>query len=270
MTTENNTPDTTFDSDYEAEWALNSDTPKLEEKAVDHTEDVNKPTEKETAPSSVAQEETPTPTQNDDSNKAAEPKEEDILAGLSEAQLEAYRKAERDAKAMKGRHRLAQDRIVDLEKKLAEEQKAKAEFKSKARQPTEFEQNHPEYFQELKEEFGTNQESSAPQTDPEAESYSEADAILSAHPDAGDIYSSSEFQTWMASQPLKVQQDVESSYSKDVIPVLDAYQNSLTSASSVSLKEIADVGGSQGQPDLRDKSKMTDAEKYELEWESDD
>lgn len=268
MNTENNTPEEAFQSDYEAEWGLDADSPP--KVAPSDTEDAQKTTEKEPAPEPVAQEGTQSTTQNEDQSKAAEPEKVDIFAGMNEAQLEAYRKSERDTKAMKGRHKLAQDRITDLEKKLADERKAREDLATQTRQPTEFEQNHPEYYKELKGEFGTKQDADKPQVDPDAESYSEADAILEAHPDAGDVYNSSEFQTWLGSQTLQFQQNINSSYAKDVIPILDSYSSHLATSTQANLEAMAPVGGSQGKPNLRDKSTMSDAELYAAEWESDD
>jgi hypothetical protein len=269
MDVENNTPEDTFQSDYDAEWGLESDSPP--KVAPSDTEANQKSTDEETAPNPVAQEGTQEAPKDEDPNKAAEPQKEDIFAGMTEAQIEAYRKSERDTKAMKGRHKLAQDRIADLEKKLSSEKKANGELIEKARQPSEFEQNHPEYYKELKAELGTKQDADDdPQVDPDGESYSEADSILSAHPDAGDVYNSPEFKTWISQQPLQFQQNINSSYAKDVIPILDAYSASLEANTQESLKDISSVGGSQSKPSLRNHGNMSDEEKYDLEWETDD
>lgn len=267
MNTENNTPADAFKSDYEAEWALDGDSPNSSTKAVDHTDGAQKTTGQETATVPVAQEGTQDSPKVGTPSKAAEPEKEDIFAGMNEAQIEAYRKSERDTKAMKGRHKLAQDRIADLQKKLDDERKAREELALKTRQPTEFEQNHPEYYEELKKEFGTNQDAGKPQKDLDAESYTEADLIIAAHPDAGDVYNSAEFKTWLGSQSLQFQQNIESSYAKDVIPILDAYAQSTAPSS---LEDMADIGGKRGKPNARDKSNLSDAELYALEWESDD
>jgi len=264
-------PQVTSQTDYDAEWALedgNTDSPP--KVAVPDSEKVQQTVAEGTAPDATAQTDVQDAPKGDSASKAAEPETDKPFAGMTEDQIAAYRKAERDGKAMAGRHRLAQDRMTHLEKQLDDQRKLNEELTDKARSPSEFEQAHPEYFQELKEEFGTKGESDSPTVDAGKSEYDEADKVIGAHPDAGDIYASAEFNTWLSTQPPQSATDVNSPHADAVIPIIDAYKTHLSEAEKADLQSIADVGGTSAQPDLRVASQRSAQELYDAEWANED
>ncbi len=264
-------PQDTSQTGYDAEWALedgNTDSPP--KVAVNDSEQDRKTEDEGTAPESTAQDGTQDAPKGESGSKAAEPETDEPFAGMTEDQIAAHRKAERDGKAMAGRHRLAQDRMSHLEKQLDEQRKLNGELTDQARTPSEFEQAHPEYFKELKDEFGTKGEPSSPDVDAGKSEYDEADAIIDAHPDAGDVYASAEFNTWLSAQPPQSMADINSTQASEVIPVIAAYKTYVADAEKANLQSIADVGGTSAQPDLRVASQRSSQELYDAEWANDD
>lgn len=255
-----------FQSDYDAEWGLDDDSPQ--EEAVDHSEDDEKTLPEEAATEGEAQGESKVEGEGADMSKAAEPENEDPYAGLSEKHIEAIRKAERDEKAMRGRYKLAEDRATQLERELAEERQRLKALEEANRKPSQFEQDHPEYYKALKEEFGKAQPSAAPSTtkkDP-------VELILESHSDAGELYNSADFQAWVADQPGYVRKALDSDSAEDVIEALDFYKTTLSTVPETenSLESIVEPSGSKGKPDLRRQSDLSAQEAYDLEWEQDD
>lgn len=256
-------------SDYDKEWGLDEEVHTSSPDASSNHIDETQPTEVEgTAPPSPAQE-TNQETPQEESLKAAEPEEEDIFASMNDKQLEAYRKTERERDAMIGRHRVANDRLSHLERQLEDERKLNAELAEKARKPSTFEQEHPEYHKELMEEF----KPAAPEK--EDTSQTAADVILSAVPKAGEIYNSDEFQAWLGAQEQSFINDIESPDPQKVINVLTKYETHASlaaeqAAAKEKLAAIADAGGSSGIPDIRTSGQMSEKEQYDAVWDEDD
>lgn len=257
-------------AEYDAEWGEEALEPVI-------ATDDDQTFEEGSAPSDEAQSDSPKAPIVKPVSKAAEPESEDIYAGLTEKQAEAIRQAERNEKANLGRFRIAKDKADRLERELTEERQLRKDFEDKARQPSQFEQDHPEYYKELREsikaELGTNSVV-VPEVD---KGQVAVDAILGAHPDAGDIYNSPDFQSWIGGQPRYVRNTIESSDPEDVISVLDSYKSSkpvtaprVTPSSQDKLAQVAHVGGSPARPDLSRPSDMTTSQQYDAEWAKDD
>jgi hypothetical protein len=217
-----------------------------------------------------------TPSLDNQTSKTAESESEDIYAGLSDKQVEAIRQAERNEKANLGRFRIAKDKADRLERELQEERKRYQEFEAKSRQPTLFEQEHPDYYNDLKEDL--KKELASQQVVPEVDTGEAAvESILSAHPDAGDLYNSDEFKAWIGNQPKYVRNTIESSDPEDVISVLDSYKSHQTvseasrpQGSQDALRQVAHTGGSPARPNLSKPHDMSASQQYDAEWELDD
>lgn len=258
-------------TDYDKEWDLedgNTNNPKTLVADEDETLKTEATDTTSEAPAPFAQ---PEASQDNVDSKVVEPEATDIFAGMTAAQRDAYKKAERDGKAMAGRHRLSQDRISQLEQKLLDQQKVTAELTEKTRVPSEFEKEHPEYYQQLKSEFqSSSPEPSTDSNSQDSSSYTEADLIIAAHPEAGEWYSSTEFKSWLSTQPASSTKDIEAPYASQVLPVLDAYNSHLASLSTSSLQGIADVGGSSARPNITRTTDMSTTAQYDAEWENED
>jgi len=265
-----NSQEEDFEADYLAEWG-----DELPEATSSPTE-TNKPSPVDSASTNEAQSEEPTPSLDNQTSKAAEPESEDIYAGLSDKQAEAIRQAERNEKANLGRFRIAKDKADRLERELQEERKRSTELEAKARQPTLFEQDHPDYYNDLKEDLKKELASQA--VVPEVNTGEAAvESILTAHPDAGDLYNSDEFKSWIGNQPKYVRNTIESSDPEDVISVLDSYKShqsvseaSRPQGSQDALRQVAHTGGSPARPNLSRPHDMSSSQQYDAEWELDD
>ena len=255
-------------SDYDKEWGLDEVHTPSPEASSSHTDELQTTAEEGSAPNSPAQAESQS-TSQDANSKAAEPEGEDIFATMNDKQLEAYKKAERERDAMIGRHRVANDKLSHLERQLADERKLNAELAEKARQPSQFEQDHPDYYKQLKDELTP----AAPESGDTSQTA--ADIILEAVPKAGEIYNSDEFQAWLGSQEQSYLSDIESPDPQKVINILDKYEAHNTSAAEHEaaqnkLNQIANTGGSSGIPDIRHSGNMSASEQYDAVWAEDD
>lgn len=253
-------------SDYEKEWALDSDLPQ--ETPVAHTEEIQKTDTEGPAPEASAQDVTQESAETETTSPTAESGGDDIFAGATEAQLAAYRKAENDAKAMKGRHRLSQDKAIHLERQLSELQRQNAELTEQARKPTQFEIDHPEYAEDIRSLTGdVHASTSSAETDP-------AELILQAHPDAGEVYNSPEFSAWISEQPSDTVSIIQGSDPNAINNILSAYKTHASEVSSsqrqARLNATSDTGGTQATPDLRRASELSVQEQYAREWENED
>jgi hypothetical protein len=272
MKIEQRTPEEQTQADYELEWTLAEDD-SPQKPGVAHLDEGRETGKEAPRPTEPAQAVNTDTTDGEIKSKAGEPEPDDAFAGWSEEQLAVYKKTESDVKAMKGRHRLAQDRIKDLEAKLKAEAEERRKLAAQARPPTRFEQDHPEYADDLKQLF-TGADKDEPIVDTGNSEYEQADLILAAHPDAGTVYNDPAFQQWLSTQSPSVIKSVDSSFAGDVIPVLDLYAAHSRQATDKSrqdaLRDVSDVGGSSGQHRIRNTSNMTAQELYELEWENDE
>jgi len=254
-------------SDYDAEWGLDIDTPITP--AVEHTDDTSMTDEAATVTATSASDEQEDTTSTSEVSKAAEPESDTTWANATPEQLKAHKKAESDEKAMKGRFRLSNDKNAMLEKELNQLRADNASFQEKLRTPTKFEQDHPEYAEDLNKLYGAKGGATTPaEPDP-------ADAIVSAHPDAGELYNSNEFQIWIATQPKPVRQAIEASDAESIIDILTQYKGGLSPKVEVKantqeqLQGISGTGGSSGTVDLRDVRSMSASDQYDKEWEVD-
>lgn len=276
MTTENNTPTPSTEqsqvTDYDAEWERDSDDDSeapIEKEAfkqvpVDEPEDIDDQDNSDKSREETSQDvDSPQDSPNDDSKPASETDSEDIWQNASEEQLRAYKKAENEYKAMLGRHRLAQEKLSRLEKEANE-------LKEKARTPTQFEQDHPDYFKELQDTFGSPKAGNTSDTPDTAA----IEAVITAHPDAGEVVSSESFNEWLSGQPKVVQRAADSSNAEDVIDVLNDFKSysdeiDIQRAREARLAKAQAPSTTSSIPtQTKLSSEMSDEELYELEWQN--
>jgi hypothetical protein len=254
-------------SDYDAEWGLDTDSPDND--AVAHTDDSSTPEEAATVTAESASEDQEKPASPSADPKTAESDDDTTWANATPEQLKAFKKAESDEKAMKGRHRLSNDKNAMLEKELQQLRAENADYLKKQRVPSQFEQDHPEYAEDLNKLYGAKDGANAPaEVDP-------AETIIEAHPDAGEIYNSNEFQIWIAAQSKPVRQAIESSDAESIVDILNQYktvsppQDSVPSSNNAQLQDLSGTGGSSGRVDLRSVGSMSTEEQYDAEWATD-
>ena len=254
-------------SDYDAEWGQEDASPNTSIDSQETSEAVTAPVDE----AQVKQENVP---QNTEGNPAAEQgADEDVWAAATPELLEAKRKLENDLKASKGRASASQREQarlqVEFEATLAENNR----LTEAAREPTRFEQEHPEYAEDIAQLISQK----LPQ---QAATNSDGDdvvvnQILQAHPDAGTFWGNSDFEGWLTTQPSYVQTAVVSSQAQEVIDVLSSYKVASNSASQenpndTALENFASPQGNSSKPDLRTTGDLSPAERYNAEWDTDD
>lgn len=262
MNTETNqTQENTDLSDYDAEWGLDD---SLQQPAVNDSGEDSQTSTEATEPAEEALDAVSETTSESVQKKAAESDVDTTWADATPAQLEALKKAESDEKAMRGRFRLSNDKNSMLTKELEELRKQNADYQEKLRKPTQFEQDHPEYAEDIKALYGNRASSPTPVAeDP-------ADIIIAAHSDAGEVYNSNEFQIWMNEQPVSTRRAIESSDAESIVEILTHYKKSIPKVSTTEpLQAIAGVKSSSGRVDIRKTSELSAAEQYDAEWDND-
>lgn len=258
-------------SDYEKEWASEEATPAESpmEPEVEHKGEDEKSPEEEAATSEGAPEGSQEEAQEEDPSKAAESEQEDFLAGLNEAQREAFQKLERDRKADQGRVRVANNKQQTLEEELQTLRDENATLKKANTETTQFEQDHPEYAEDLKKLVGNNTTNNGTVTPEEL--------VLAAHPDVVDLTESPEFSAWVAGQDEEVISAINGSQAAPFILALNKFKRDVQSEQKPAQEEntkppagLADVGGSSSIPDKRPLSSLSVEEQYDREWADED
>ena len=253
-------------SDYDTEWGLDNDSPSNSD--IVNSDETSSSDAPATVTDESALEGQANASPSSDESKAAELENNTTWADATPDQIKAFNKAEGDEKAMRGRYRLSNDKNSMLERELNELRVQNADYQAKLRVPTQFEQDHPEYAEDLNKLYGNREGVPAPvAVDP-------AELIISAHPDAGEVYNSNEFQTWVGAQPKPVRQAIESSDAESINEILTLYKSTATSKPFVpnpkaGLQELSGTGGSSASIDLRTTSSLTASEQYDREWAAD-
>ena len=250
-------------SDFDKAWAEIEGTPSSPSEKESHTEESEKTSAEETAPEAGASEANQETSKEEGASKSAETENVDQFAGWTEEQKSLYLKTERDGKASVGRLRVEQQRNLTLEQQLEEARQENIRLAAEARKPTEFELAHPEYAEDIKTLVGAQSTEEAQQINP-------VDLVLAAHPDAADLLDSTEYQAWLADQDEAVLVAANGTDVRSAIGVLTDFKSFQSTQAQTqkeaSLAAIADVGGTQGQPDLRSTSQLSQQERYDLAW----
>lgn len=258
----------TSDDEYMNEWSQN-------DASTDTTDDFDKTSEDGQASTEEAFSQDQKPTSETKAESAATDEEEDIWAGVSDKAKAEFQKTQNEYKAQLGRTRVERERNTTLAEEHDQLKNQLKELEDKNRKPTQFELDHPDYAEEvrqeaqryLREELGSR-DLKAASTKSQQDEESAVNTILEAHADAGDLWNSSEFQDWINEQPQRVANQLNSSNPQDSIEVLTSYKTSTSAAAKAQLNKMSDPKSSSSKPDMR--GSLTSSEQYAAEWDTDD
>lgn len=216
--------------------------------------------------------------ENNDSSPAEEVSGDDIWANATEEQRQAFEKVQNDFKSVTGRHKSAEQRKAELEKEFKE---LKAKHHELTREKGEYEQNHPELFNEVLEVVAsrTQAETDAHTEDTDEDAHDEADdirAVYKAHSDLEDVMSSPEWSTFTQELSDEQQTKYNSLDPLDFISLVTEFKvdraakaSAQTETKATEVEESGTVNsGSGSKPDAR--VIMSDDDLYDAEWEKDD
>lgn len=269
-------------SDYDKEWELDTDNSQSssvddefdqQTSGTDHLSDLEAPNDPKGA------------TSTKDSQSSEESEVVDVWAEATEAQKEAFYRAENEKIAAENRAKVNSDKLAERGRELKALREQTAELQEANRPRTEFETEHEVYAKNIEEMI--DQRLSARIPEPEVVSVEEIerrnfDEITTAHPTAGDLYNSSEMKKLMAEdpvlkhggKPVLFSEILHSNNAEDVIAALDYFkQNHSASeppADVSGLEEMQSGPSRSAKPDMRHSSQLSSQELYEAEWEIDD
>lgn len=210
-------------------------------------------------------EKAPLDTSNDN---PAEGVSDDIWANASEAQRQAYLKAQSDFQAMVGRHKSSEKTKAALQKEL---DKAQAALHEATREKGTYETTHPELFKEVETYVSSKlpkpQESSEPH-----ESDDDLAPIFKLHPDAAEILNSAEWKDFESRMDGRLKEKYESDDPLDFASVLTDYKLDQAVKKKASENEAllaaaaTGSGGTSSKPATVVRGRSV-AEDYDAEWE---
>ena len=267
-------------TEYDKEWELDTDNPSPSSRdpsGNQQTSDSDDQFENE-----APQGNEPPPSLDDPT--AAVQEDVDVWADASEAQREAFRRAENEKVSADNRAKLNADKLAERGRELKALRDETFELREANRPLTEFETEHQVYAQDvdrmiqqrLDERIPVQPEVSQTEVDQQV-----FDAITNAHPQAGDMYNSDSMKTLLNDDPvMKVNgraqlfsEVLHSNDPADVVTALDYYKSihSEYSKAPQSGLEAMQPNTSRGNKvDMRTSGQMTEAENYDQEWELDD
>lgn len=275
------------DDDYDAEWDLeekDSSEPEAD-KVSEDAPSTNKVEEK------VAELDTVSSTAKPEANESVSPETsevtpaegsapEDIWANASLSQREAYKKAQNDFNAMKGRHKNAEHRASALQ---TEFEKVQGQLAETTRKKGVYEQEHPELFQEVKALMNTEQ--GVPAAEGTDVSNDELQVVFKVHPDVQDIMATEDWKGFTSELSAEQQNKFDSPNPYEFIDLIGEYkqakavQKANTNISSTEvdesarrkalLEESSPMEGKASQPNPA-KQNMSDEEQYDSEWARED
>lgn len=269
QTNDNNTD---FQSDYDAEWGELDSTSEPEERLED--DEVDETSDDAVASSKEAGEESQESPADGNSEAAANSSESDIWADAPEELRREYLKVQNQYNSMLGRYRKERERSTETEQQLSEYEQKLRELEEQSRQPTQFEQDHPDYAKDVQTEAERiarkileEDRLKAAQQDAQKAEESAVETILNAHPDAGNIWNDEGFHNWLQQQSVEVETRLQSSDPQDTIEVLNEYKASLSQQREEQLNSLSSPRASASKPDTR--AELSPLEEYEAEWEID-
>lgn len=289
MSTNESLSDTTL-TDYDAAWDRDDapdDNQGVDAEGQYQQTDVDDPASETPAPKADTEEpgeepKTPAAEQEDDGNTPGD--------GSSSPE-EALRQAEIEISALRGQNKALNDRLSSRGRELKELRDKVAELETKTREPTKFEQEFPEYADDIRKLTGQDNTNSAePEVDPADAQAETVDKILQAHPDAGTLYNSAELHEFLKNDPVFVfdgnpqfvNHALHSDNADEVIAALAYFKANAGSSQSTppgepetpagkkdplgDLEEPAGKGGSPSVPNAA----RSPLEEYEAAWAADD
>jgi hypothetical protein len=261
----------TFQDDYEAEWGEpdNASNSEAQQESIDKTSDTT------VASGGEAHKQTPDSHTDNSDETPAKSGAKDIWSEAPAELRDEFNKVQNQYNSMLGRHRAERQRVADYERQLQETQTKVKNLEQETRQPTQFEQDHPDYAKEILAEAEriaelkiTQQQELNSQTSQQKAEQDALNTILNAHPDAGELYNNDSFNQWMQNQPLHLVNRLDSTDPSDTIEVLTLFKDSQKQQQQADLNSLSAPQSSSSKPDTR--ATLTTQEEYEREWELDD
>ena len=267
-------------SEYDKEWELEDDNPSPSSKDSNVDQQTSYSDDQFENEAPLGNEPPPRPNET-----TAEVQEDvDVWADASEAQKEAFRRAENEKVSADNRAKLNADKLAERGRELKALRDETLELRETHRTRTEFETEHEVYAADVNQMIQQKLDERLPvvpvveQTEVDQLTY---DAITQAHPMAGDMYNSDSMKTLLNDDPVmkvngKAQlfsETIHSNDPADVITALDYYKtiHSVDSKAPHGGLEAMQPNTSRGNKvDMRTSGQMTEAEKYDQEWELDD
>ena len=268
--------------EYDKEWELDTDNPSPSSRDLSDGQPTSDSDDQFEDEAPQGNEPPPSP----DEPTAEVQEDVDVWADATEAQREAFRRAENEKVSADNRAKLNADKLAERGRELKALRDETHELRETHRPRTEFETEHEVYAKDVEKMIQQRLDERLPvapvveQTEVDQHTY---DAITQAHPLAGDMYNSDAMKTLLNEDPVmkvngKAQLFSETLHSNDpadVITALDFYKtlhsDSTPPKGNQSGLEAMQSGTSRGNKmDMRTSDQLTDAEKYDAEWELDD
>ena len=267
-------------SDYDTEWELGDD--DSSSSSVD-AQDNQQTEEAADLAADSAQAVDQNNSSDVDQTDPAVGEEVDIWAGASDAQRDAFRRAENEKIAADNRAKLNADKLADRGRELKTLRDETSELREATRPRTEFEQEHSTYANDI----NTMIEQRLEQRLPVQEELSQAEhdqmvyeTITRAHPDAGDLYNSDGVKELMQTDPVMklngkavlFSDALHSPNPEDVNAALDFYKASSPAPAPEPdpLESMQSTASRGNKVDMRTSDQLTSREQYDAEWDSDD
>ena len=285
MPTEDNLNDTTF-SDYDAEWGR-ADAPG-EDQGVDAESQYRQSDDDDTASDSSAPADTDGEPGEDPKASSAESEDNGNPPGDEpNDQQEAMRTAEIEINSLRGQNKALNDRLASRGRELKELRQELAELKEQTRQPTKFEQEFPEYAEDIRKITGGGKEEELEPESDRADAEAETvEKILAAHPDAGTLYNTPDLHEYLKSdpvftfngQPMFVNAAIHSDNADEVIAGLAFYKEQTAKQAPAKddtppqkdpLADMDEPPRSGGAPSMPKPARSVQ-EQYEAAWDNDD
>jgi len=269
-------------SDYDTEWELDTDS---SDSASSGATGGDQPTltsdDQFDEGASEGNDHSPT---NDQSHAAVQD-EVDVWAGASEAQMEAFRRAENEKTAAENRAKINADKLAERGRELKTLRDESLELQEATRVRSEFETEHEVYARDVDLMIQRRLDERIPEapvvTEAENDQYV-YEAITNAHPTAGDMYNSEPLKELLADDPVfkhngravLFSETLHSNDPADVIAALDFYKTThqpvQQQAAPTGLESMQGASSRGGRPDMRTMDQFSDSERYDAEWELDD
>lgn len=267
-------------SDYDKAWDSEEDSPV--NGGVD-TDEFQETSDEATATSDDAQDDEESTASTDATDTTAESESEAEGDAENQSDSEASQ-ASAELLTLQTQNKALSDRLAVRGRELKELRKELADLKKASRQPTKFEQEFPEYAEDIKQLAGI-EETDETETDTTDDEVDTVEKILSAVPDAGALYNDPSLHQYLQTDPvfvfngaaMFVNAAIHSDNPDEVIAGLNHYKSTKQAATPAPketpedpLKDMVPPPTSAGKPDVPRTTTMSPMEQYDAEWAADD
>lgn len=288
--TENQNTELSVDEEFDLEWEKDEESDQLSaddnsssessEADSDDSADHGKAEDNGPETDGTVDDESSSDTSGDDSESdSGQTDEDDIWAGASEAQRQAFEKSQNDLNSMTGRARKEREDRLALERDFENTQR---ELREHTRTKGAYETEHPELFNEVKtylEESGYQKQSAEPQDDTGSEEPDDdVKLVMKIHPDASDLMQSDAWSDFVGDLSAENQKLLESDDPYDFVDLMYSFKT------DQKIKEIQASQQQQEQEEEDDsvvhqggsstsaprKTTLTVEEDFDQEWNKDD